>query len=220
MRLTARETLDRLIDGRVIGAEYTEAETIKIAEAIGRGFDVFTVEDVAAFQRWAFELMVKAALLTLVLDGKMIARMHADDEEPEFVLFKDLAKVPRAPESQRRVREDHRIPASTQPPSKNPDAVALGRRGGLKGGPARAAAMTSDERSDAARTAANARWGPPMYCLTVGCKEEVSAGMCAAGHTAPEAFDACRECGGLFGNHAGKQHQFELSPGAARATTV
>ena len=41
---------------------------------------------------------------------------------------------------------------------KDPLAVALGRRGGLKGGKARAAKMTPEERSDAARKAAQARW--------------------------------------------------------------
>jgi hypothetical protein len=42
--------------------------------------------------------------------------------------------------------------------SKNPAAVALGRKGGLKGGKARAAKLTPDERSEAARRAARARW--------------------------------------------------------------
>ena len=37
-------------------------------------------------------------------------------------------------------------------------AVSLGRRGGLKGGKARAAKMTSDERVALARKAASARW--------------------------------------------------------------
>ena len=41
---------------------------------------------------------------------------------------------------------------------KNQAAVSLGRRGGLKGGPARAAAMTDEERSESARKAVNARW--------------------------------------------------------------
>ncbi len=41
---------------------------------------------------------------------------------------------------------------------KDPAAVALGRRGGLKGGKARAAGMTAEERSEAARKAARARW--------------------------------------------------------------
>src|SRR5688500_16529743 len=42
---------------------------------------------------------------------------------------------------------------------KDPAAVALGRKGGLKGGKARAASMTPEERSEAARRAAAARWG-------------------------------------------------------------
>ena len=41
---------------------------------------------------------------------------------------------------------------------KDPAAVALGRKGGLKGGKARAAKMTSEERSEAARKASQARW--------------------------------------------------------------
>ncbi|MBN4050488.1 histone H1 [Gammaproteobacteria bacterium AH-315-M22] len=42
---------------------------------------------------------------------------------------------------------------------KDPAAVALGRKGGLKGGKARAANMNKEERSEAARKAAKARWG-------------------------------------------------------------
>ena len=45
-----------------------------------------------------------------------------------------------------------------KPQKKDPAAVALGRRGGLKGGPARAASMTADERSESARKAVKARW--------------------------------------------------------------
>lgn len=43
-------------------------------------------------------------------------------------------------------------------PAKNPAAVALGRLGGLKGGRARAAKLTSKERSAIAKKAALARW--------------------------------------------------------------
>jgi len=42
--------------------------------------------------------------------------------------------------------------------AKNPHAVALGRKGGLKGGKARFAAMTAEERHTLARKAARARW--------------------------------------------------------------
>lgn len=41
---------------------------------------------------------------------------------------------------------------------KDPLAVALGRRGGLKGGKVRAAKMTAKERSESARKAAKSRW--------------------------------------------------------------
>jgi hypothetical protein len=42
---------------------------------------------------------------------------------------------------------------------KNPAAVALGRLGGLKGGAARAAALSPKKRSQIAAKAAKARWG-------------------------------------------------------------
>jgi hypothetical protein len=41
---------------------------------------------------------------------------------------------------------------------KDPAAVSLGRRGGLKGGRARAASMTAKRRAEIARKAAKARW--------------------------------------------------------------
>lgn len=44
-------------------------------------------------------------------------------------------------------------------PAKDPAAVALGRRGGLKGGQARAKALTPEQRKESARKAAEARWG-------------------------------------------------------------
>ena len=42
---------------------------------------------------------------------------------------------------------------------KDPAAVALGRKGGLKGGTARAKKLTAEERSEIAKKAAKARWG-------------------------------------------------------------
>jgi len=42
---------------------------------------------------------------------------------------------------------------------KNPAAVALGRLGGLKGGPARAKTLTAKKRKEIARKAAKTRWG-------------------------------------------------------------
>jgi hypothetical protein len=46
----------------------------------------------------------------------------------------------------------------TEPPEKNPAAVELGRRGGLKGGKARAEKLNAAERSQIAAKAAAARW--------------------------------------------------------------
>jgi hypothetical protein len=43
-------------------------------------------------------------------------------------------------------------------PKKNPAAVALGRLGGLKGGKARAKALSADELSHIGKKAAKARW--------------------------------------------------------------
>ncbi len=41
---------------------------------------------------------------------------------------------------------------------KNPAAVALGRLGGKKGGPARAKKLSAEKRSEIARNAAKKRW--------------------------------------------------------------
>jgi len=53
--------------------------------------------------------------------------------------------------------EDNR-PETSDDPSKDKAAVALGRKGGLKGGRARAASMTPEQRAEIARKAAKARW--------------------------------------------------------------
>jgi hypothetical protein len=48
--------------------------------------------------------------------------------------------------------------ATLQRPRKNPHATALGRLGGLKGGPARAASLSARQRRAIAKKAALARW--------------------------------------------------------------
>ena len=48
--------------------------------------------------------------------------------------------------------------AKTGSTKKNPAAVALGRLGGLKGGKARAAKLSPQQRTASARKAAAARW--------------------------------------------------------------
>jgi hypothetical protein len=53
---------------------------------------------------------------------------------------------------------EDRAPAPKQDPDKDPAAVALGRKGGLKGGRARAESLSESERKRIARDAANKRW--------------------------------------------------------------
>jgi hypothetical protein len=60
-----------------------------------------------------------------------------------------------APTERLAVLARHRLGAG-----KNPHAAALGRLGGLKGGPARAASLSARRRREIAKAAALARWHP------------------------------------------------------------
>lgn len=51
--------------------------------------------------------------------------------------------------------------ADPTPEERHAAAVALGRLGGLKGGRARAAKMSAEERRESAKKAAQARWSKP-----------------------------------------------------------
>lgn len=48
-----------------------------------------------------------------------------------------------------------------EPDTRDPAAVSLGRRGGLKGGKARAEKLTKKRRKEIAQKAARARWDSP-----------------------------------------------------------
>lgn len=61
-----------------------------------------------------------------------------------------LAEATNAPKRTRK--------APAKPPEKNAAAVELGRLGGIKGGPARAAKLSPKKRSEIAKKAATARW--------------------------------------------------------------
>jgi len=54
--------------------------------------------------------------------------------------------------------EEEAVAATPDDTGKDPAAVALGRRGGLKGGAARAKSLSAKERSAIAKKAAKARW--------------------------------------------------------------
>ena len=73
------------------------------------------------------------------------SRMPTDPSK----LAKEIIDLATADEPEKEADEDD---------GKDPAAVALGRKGGLKGGKARAAKMTPEERSKAALKAAKARW--------------------------------------------------------------
>jgi len=49
-------------------------------------------------------------------------------------------------------------PKTAAPPPKNQAAVELGKLGGKKGGAARAAKLTAEQRSEIAKKAAGSRW--------------------------------------------------------------
>lgn len=53
---------------------------------------------------------------------------------------------------------DEELAARAISEGKDPAAVILGRRGGLKGGKARAASLSAKERSKIAKRAAQSRW--------------------------------------------------------------
>jgi hypothetical protein len=55
-------------------------------------------------------------------------------------------------------QEEPATPPAASEPEKNPAAVALGRLGGKKGGPARAKALSKAKRAAIAKKAAKARW--------------------------------------------------------------
>ena len=57
------------------------------------------------------------------------------------------------------IRDATATPSPQTRPEKNPAAVALGRLGGLKGGPARAKALSKAKRKSIAKMAAARRWG-------------------------------------------------------------
>ena len=63
---------------------------------------------------------------------------------------------------------------------KNPHAVALGRLGGQKGGLARAANLTAEERSESAQKAGKASGKARMTSLTKAQRSEIARKAAAA----------------------------------------
>jgi hypothetical protein len=74
--------------------------------------------------------------------------------------------------------------------TKDPAAVALGRKGGKKGGPARAARLTPEQRSESARRAVQARWAKAKKGGTHRVKSE-AAPAAADQSTSKKALHLC-----------------------------
>ena len=73
----------------------------------------------------------------------------ADLNRLAFSIVEEVTKEPEStPEA----------PAETYEPGKNPHAAALGKLGGKKGGPARAAKLSPEQRKEIAMKDAQARW--------------------------------------------------------------
>jgi hypothetical protein len=94
-------------------------------------------------------------------DYQQLARKVLDtvapDAEPKAI---KPAKTPPRPKGKQDAADVDRVAGEgmAQPQEKNPAAVALGRLGGKKGGPARAKKLSKARRSEIAQKAAATRW--------------------------------------------------------------
>ncbi len=77
------------------------------------------------------------------------SKRKLDEEDPNVTAFNVV---------QQATAENNGARQSGPPRVKNSAAVALGRLGGKKGGPARAKKLSPERRSEIARKAAAARW--------------------------------------------------------------
>lgn len=83
--------------------------------------------------------------------------------------------------------------AAAKEASKNPAAVALGRLGGLKGGKARAEALSPTKRSAIAKAAAKARWGKDAALVKLIGSGMSTAELSKKLHLSPAAIEAHRK---------------------------
>jgi hypothetical protein len=82
--------------------------------------------------------------------------MSAKESKPKKKRSRDLNLLAKAILEE--ATSEDTPPSEEEQDTKNPNAVALGRLGGLRGGRARADKLTPEERSEIARKAAKARW--------------------------------------------------------------
>ena len=97
-------------------------------------------------------MFILEAMTSIILERsckrilKRMARKHQGPEDANEAAFRVF---------QQAIGEE---PRSEPEPVKNAAAVELGRLGGMKGGKARAAKLTPEQRSEIARNAVNKRW--------------------------------------------------------------
>ncbi|MCH7585035.1 MAG: hypothetical protein IH941_07725 [Acidobacteria bacterium] len=72
-----------------------------------------------------------------------------------------MAKRKKKPPEDTNILAFEIVEEATGASEKNPAAVALGRLGGKKGGPARKKKLSAKRRSEIAKKAAEARWNKP-----------------------------------------------------------
>ena len=101
-------------------------------------------------------------------DFNQLARSSVDQATGESTT-RPAKKKPARPKNKQDAADRDRAdsegmaqPQGKAPKKKNAAAVALGRRGGLKGGKARAAKLTKEQLSEAGKKAAKARWEKPV----------------------------------------------------------
>jgi hypothetical protein len=82
-----------------------------------------------------------------MVDKKRKQKRDSDFAVNAFRIVQEATKEPEPEQPQ---------PKTTD--GKNPNAVALGRLGGLKGGKARASKLSHEQRKEIAQKAAKARW--------------------------------------------------------------
>ena len=81
-----------------------------------------------------------------------------DEVDPEEII-KTVVKPALTEEEKKLKKKEYMKNYWARKKEKNPDAVALGRLGGLKGGKARNEKLSAEEKIDIARKGAEARWG-------------------------------------------------------------
>jgi hypothetical protein len=88
-----------------------------------------------------------------------MAKRSSKKRDHDFAVtaFRVVQEATEEPEDEESSPEPEDL--SPRADGKDPLAVALGRRGGKKGGKARAEKLTAEQRSEIARKAAQARWG-------------------------------------------------------------